>query len=646
MDFGRRIRLPTNDFASKKRTMRTMWRRLIGSPWSWYGALLLALCPAWLAWAFTCRVPHADHWMMVVEPFLKWKSGTPLMQCLPSQLNDSHYDACIFLNLLIADWSHLDLRVESMVCVVLGTAVAAILLWIFRKSLPASGAARLALAWLVSLMWLSPDQCMNWTFGVQTCYFLMVLGTVATVAIFQTDWPLAVKTGGAIAASTLACYSFLPGWIAWGLTGCLLLWEGWKCRFSARWAVHFGALTAVGAAVAWRYFGSYASGVDVAHEAPLTRRLAEDPLAFVRFFLTLAGFSIGKGWPSLDRETRLRLIEQVPPWFGAATIALLAVTVFAGWRGHWRGKSRSAVPFLALSVWGALNTAAVALARTGLPASTPFQSRYLAFSLWIHFGLLGLLFLMDGRVWRIVRRSWIAVTVYGAVVGYVYGWHQVQRDRLRESNLEAACIMRHAAPEPSFLDAIDPSAGPLAIEHLDRLEAMGCLSMRAVPAGESPSLRLDDRPYADGAVSKSEWTDPAHGPNLTGWAATLDDRDAVDGIVISVQPEGGEERWLGLAQSRPRNAKVSRRKKARAVEERLGWGYAWGTGADHGFLSHAANPFHATPLPDGTLIFRAYALDTATGRFTMLKNIVRLHRPGSPTEDAPEPTKPGKPDER
>ena len=61
---------------------------------------------------------------MVVEPFLKWKSGTPLGQCLPSQLNDSHYDACIFLNLLIAEWSHLDLRVESMVCVVLGTAVA------------------------------------------------------------------------------------------------------------------------------------------------------------------------------------------------------------------------------------------------------------------------------------------------------------------------------------------------------------------------------------------------------------------------------------------------------------------------------------------------------------------------------------------
>jgi hypothetical protein len=41
----------------------------------WLPPLILAILPLWMALQFTTPVPRADHWGMVVAPYLKIRNG-------------------------------------------------------------------------------------------------------------------------------------------------------------------------------------------------------------------------------------------------------------------------------------------------------------------------------------------------------------------------------------------------------------------------------------------------------------------------------------------------------------------------------------------------------------------------------------------
>ena len=83
--------------------------------------------------------------------------------------------------------------------------------------------------------------------------------------------------------------------------------------------------------------------------------------------------------------------------------------------------------------WGLANAAAISLGRTGHVASSPFQSRYHAFTLWFHLGVLVLLFLAQGKAWRVLRRVWVPVVCYGWLTGFLQGMGDARRDFNRGS---------------------------------------------------------------------------------------------------------------------------------------------------------------------------------------------------------------------
>jgi len=93
-------------------------------------------------------------------------------------------------------------------------------------------------------------------------------------------------------------------------------------------------------------------------------------------------------------------------------------------------------------------------------------------------------------------------------------------------------------------------------------------------------------------------------------------RDVADAIVISMQAEGGQEIWLGLASRRVKMAKVALRVQSKAREFRIGWSFQRSLAKSND--GNAKSPFPVVPIPSGKVTFRAYALEMRTGRVERL----------------------------
>jgi hypothetical protein len=259
------------------------------------------------------------------------------------------------------------------------------------------------------------------------------------------------------------------------------------------------------------------------------------------------------------------------------------------------------------------NAAAVALARTGVAASGPFQNRYIAYTLWFHVGLLALLGLMEGRFWHRARSVWITVLAAGYAVGFVEGIQDGRSDFARNQIIAASAILRHAAVEPVMLDGIDPGGGPSAIAKLDKLESLGLLHVPTLRSESVSDATVVTPPLAKGAFRSGEWTGGTL--SLRGWAMESTSHDVADAIAISAQVAGQKEHWLGLAQRRLVESKLHEKHHSCAREKRLGWSYIHGhpdTGSENPL------PLSPKPLPVGTVTFRAYALDVPSARFSLL----------------------------
>ena len=101
-------------------------------------------------------------------------------------------------------------------------------------------------------------------------------------------------------------------------------------------------------------------------------------------------------------------------------------------------------------------------------------------------------------------------------------------------------------------------------------------------------------------------------------------REAADAIVISMQVDGQEEEWLGIAQRRIIESKLCKKHQAVADEDRVGWAYKPGFRSEKATLSELPNPFRAKAIPAGNVTFRAYAMDVKTGSFAPLGGSVSM----------------------
>jgi hypothetical protein len=599
--------------------------RLLSKRWIWWLPLALGLVPAWMAWRFTCEVPHADHWAVVVQPWLAWRDGAPAWATLHQRMNDSRLDVPNLLHVLLVRLDHWNLRMESLACVLIACGTVGVVVWLFRNCPPCDRARSWVLALISAALILSPHAWMNWTFGVQTCYAIVVFLTVSMVALFQTGLPLVWRSLLAGLCAGAAVHSFLNGWIAWPLGSLCLVHAVRRTKVPRRsalaalaiWVLLF-ALTAALFFPGFKSAASAASGIP-----PMMDQLVHEPAAVVRYFASVLGAPLAEGWVTGDRELRRRLTAALAPVMAAGLLLLWIIISLALRRQRRWEKGAFIFPYMILALWGLMNAAAVAAGRTGVVASDPFQSRYLAFTIWFHIGLLALLFAVEGRFWRWLRSVCLLVGAYGYVVGFVQGLSDARRDYQRNQIMAAACALRHVAPEPAALDALWPTAGRGLLPLVDRLDELGMLHVSTVRDELSSAGARSDSAF--GAIEEGKVLAP--GVFLRGWAIELPSRDMADAVVISFQREGEPEKWLGLAQRRVSRPKPAQKHRSIAMEDRVGWEYQTPTGTAGPAHSSGAAGFRSKSLPSGKVTFRAYAFDLRSGTFSPLEGCCALEIP-------------------
>lgn len=579
--------------------------------WPWLLPLLAAIIPLWMTFSHTTLMPRADQWGVVAVPFLAWQDGQPFWSVLHDQFNDSRHDAPKFLHLLIAKYAGWNQTLEALVCTFIGITTGALLIWLIRKKQPAGPAGSLLCAFVCAFLWLNAGQCMNWTWGVQICYQLMVCGGVATVAILHTDWPVIARVIAASVTAFIAAHSFSAGWLAWGMGGACLLWFALfqKPRPARSWIAILLWAAALGF-TAWVFFSGYQYKNEAQHEA-----LVRSPADFARYLLMLIGAPLGRSWIIGNREWENRISFAFSSTVGALALVLFGALLIAGVLRHWRGRGGSALPFALLGLFGLAASFAITLARTG-SVGDPFQSRYQALTLWLHIAIVVLLGFTSGTFWTWTRRVWIALVIHGCLTNTWNGMDRARRDYDEDRIVGAGHAMRLVAPEPVLLDLVVPGMNvETSFPMLEKMDAHGCFQIRTLASDLVSAANLSQT-HAQGAITRSQLTGGI--PVIECWAIYNDSRDSTDAVAISIQTEGEPERWFGLAQKRARLNKLSDKLDSTALFNRIGWTYTYPAIAGENIYGHTVQ-FQPKPLPQTPYTLRAYAFDVRKNLFTRLE---------------------------
>ena len=616
----------------QKTTESAIRGRLAKAQWALpYAALAM---PAWLAWHSVCRVPWADHWTVLVEPWLRLRNGGSWGQFIHAANNDSRHDVPRLIHGALMEWAGWDLRLEAMICV----GLAAVLVWLSNRLWqrhPAGEGTRLGMACFSALLIASPMQWMNWTWGIQICCLMAVAGALGAVVVLLTG--RRSLTRRALAAGVLAgaaSFSFVNGWLAW-MVGSLallaapganprgerrraaLVWSGMLALTVALYAADFGtAPPPTGAGTA-------------AHEG-LAAGVLGRPLAALTFFLKVAGATFSEVWFWPDRLTRVTAGAWVASAVAVGGLVLACWLAVRWWSRRRTSEAAAMLPWLLLVLYGLANSAAIAAARFRMPDYSPFQSRYPSYTQWWLIGLMSLVLLLPAR--HLVRRLFplgMAAAAWCWLCGAWQGWADDQRIGWHSRNAEAAVALRHVAMEPYLLHRLFPEGAAGVPGGLEALDAAGLLNVKTFRRPETEAAPRMKPGRVDGQLLGGKWEDGW--PLLRGWAMDMDRRTEARAILVSFRAEGAAEEWLGVATHRTREPLHAKRRRARALEDRIGWRFA----------PPEAYPLAAVPagwmrraVPPGRVTFRAWAFDAVAGTVHPLRGEVVLDVPAPADSEA------------
>ena len=599
-------------------------RRLSEGGWLWYLPLLLAVMPLWQAWHLTGLVPRADHWNVIVEPYLKTVDGGPLWDFFHSPGTDSRHDAAKLLHYLVIKGTGWSLFAESMVCVVLGV-LATMMALQFWKRHPGPVMTRWIGAWITAFGILSPMQWMNWVWGIQICYTLLVAASVAMIWALVSGGTVRRRVSTAAVFAVISIFSFLNGWMVWGLGLAALV--GLAGEEKWRLTACVGALSswlAVGALAGWVYVLGWPEAKPVGEDG-LMEKLGAAPMAVLLFFLRVLGTPFSELALLEQRVDRHQMQMWSAAILGVAGLVLVCVAGWSWWRRRSEWPLSRALPWILVLLFGLGSALAITVARVGKPDFLIFQSRYPSFTIWFWVGLLGLLIACEGRFMVWLRRVFLIIVVWGMSVGGLQGWRDGIRDARQVNYLEAAVAMRHAAVEPVLLDAVRPFGAEETIALLDRLGDLGLLHLARVKndlVSESNVNR--ERVYLG---SMTECRSDEKGIHLRGWALHSKTRLAARAVGVSYQIEGQPERWLGLATKGSRERGKAKKNQSRELDDRIGWIYEPLTGNETSLMTQSAIRLNRSPLPRGAVTIRAYGFDPVTGVFSPLEGETKLTLP-------------------
>jgi hypothetical protein len=585
------------------------------------GALVaLSVLPVVIAVLYTSHVPRVDDWGLVIEPYFRWQDGAGWLSFLHSAGNDSRHHAAQFIHSITLIWFAWDPVIESLICVGLGILAALVTVkwWMGQMRYKPSWWSLLA-GVLSVLLILSPQQWMNWSWGIQICYMLPIASTLLVFWFLTQTWSLGKRVGWALIPCWVAVFSFANGWLAVVLGGMWLGWqvhrEGW--RPSGLKALLVWAVSALCAGMLYLYEWPESKGLG---DEGLLERLIEAPVETLVFFAQVLGAPLSDVGIFDKRVIRVAVQGRV-----AMAVSLISGLVLAGcllhlWKRRTKWSPTEVAPWILLVAWGVANTAAITLARVGEGGYGPFQSRYPGFTCLFFVGLLGLLCMTEGIAWRRIRWGFLMLASIGAGVSGVQGWWDVQRVSRSIHAGEAAVSLRHVAPEPVFLEASRPSRTTDTVELLDRLEKSGLLHVKTIMSEWVDESVMSEEAWATGEVLEASKVEG--GVKLTGWAINPKTKGPVKAVLLSYQVPGGRERWMGLAGKATVMNQRTARLGARVIENRIGWVYEPLTGEETAFMRKRKLQLKRKPMPSGELIFRAYAFDPVTGELTRLKGVM------------------------
>jgi len=596
--------------------------------WPWSLPLIFLVMPIYLAWNHCILVPHADAWFMSFKPYIKMLQGTgSLWEFIHAPGNDSRHDVPHLFNWIVFRFFGGDLRVESLLCVMFSAFTATMLLWLIRCRLSGPVLWRYLAAWLTVGHILSPFQWMNWSWGVQICYAVVVWGSIGALTVMQVHWPLIWRTLAACFCAVAATLSFLNGWFSWGLIALMLVVEAMRLGCTdRRWLSSAAVFLLMLAGTTWYFFLEWPESKGV-EESQMVQGFAAKPLTYALFLLRVIAAPMSELLLTMDKEDRNQGMWIVSPWIGAGALLLWTLVLGVLWKRRAELDWPKVVPWLLCGLFGLGNACALAMARAEHPYAIPFECRYPAYTLWLHIGLLALMGHFVLRWQKVICALWVLIpVVWGGSVGALHGFWDAERRHAGGQQIEAAAALRQVAVEPVPLDGVAPSAGERIFTMLDELESLGLLGVKTIKSPlVSEATVVDDPQLWEGQIRSGSLAPT--GVYLRGWALNRKTKRTAGAVAISVQPKDGPEQWQGLATRRLRELKLADRKDAREQESRIGWAYEVLTGKETCRFTTIPMNLSRKPLPKGEATFRAYVLDVKTGTFWRLSGEVKLILP-------------------
>lgn len=590
---------------------------------------------AWLAMVvlslkFGALTPYADHWTLVAQPYLSVLDGRSLASVIWEQDNDSRMPIPRLIYLGLAWATHWDLRAENLTTLLLAAFIAGGFVWLMHRTDSMENWRWWLIAVLGVALIFTPHQWMNWLFGVILAYFLVIAAAIGIAVVGSTRWRFWGQFAAACALALIGTFSFLNGWLLWGMVGLLVIRRGWTDGWRRRdFLGGAAALAGILGATLWVYFSGYTPHLDHGSGPGLAERLCSQPWKFVEFFAQCLGAPFAEGWPTLDRAFRGRLQLALAPWTSAVALTLYGAVLISALRSGWRVDVKVAWPWLALSLWTLAVLAVITLGRVGVAMSGPYQSRYIAFSLWFYLALLVLCGLSRWRTVRIGSVLLAAWMAWGWGVGAIVGIREMEKSYFQNSIQSAAVMFRKVAPEPELFRAIKPDNHDWLQQALDRFTDLGMMRpppVRSAMVSEAVRSREGAR-RVKGEIERGHID--AEGTFLIeGWANWDKPRRPVEAIAISWQAAGHPERWFGVAQKRSLRRKGAERQGVTALGGRIGWVYTRPANLAPGAQPSADSiPVSLATVPPGSVTFRAYAVEPRSSLVVPLAGQVTVNCP-------------------
>jgi hypothetical protein len=508
----------------------------------WLAAFLPGVALLAMLWPLRVSAPYLDGWAFV-QQYQRWVEGNANAQILfqPHYVHPSAVGKVIYFSVL--HFLGGDLGLLPLLMWAIAAAVTACICHLSRPIWLNRPCWGVALMFVVGLTIFSAAQGEVWIWGFLFQNSIPGLCLVAGLVLLSGPsfswWRILLSA----MLNWIAIFSFGSGFLV-GLLLALPLWQQWQGRTASRrwlavcvWLV----FTSLGA---WLALGK----VDASHEPTSPMILLDRPWMRLQFILILLGQMLGKG--TVFEPANLCALV------GAALVIVFAAGMACVLRFR-RDRELVALslPWMVCALYGLGTAVLICIGRSYNSLGNSLDERYSALTLFFFVGtiLLAAGVLCHQRstlTWggwiRSAARPALALCLFAQAVNWQAGWNAMKlkyRSMAQESAMLA--FVRILPPDSDWMDS-----------RMTRKSSLS-LAKYLVAKNRLPGVKFapDDRVASFGLGKKvpAQWARFDKPVPLDGcrWKLSgtggLSADDAADLVLITAEPEGREERIVGLA---------------------------------------------------------------------------------------------------